>query len=423
MRIRTKLIRSRIFGSIHRWLGLASGIVIFVVSLTGALLTFEEEIVYQLISPKLWLVDPQPTPPLPVDSLMRLATPALLKLEPGHPATRVFLFNQPNRSVVVGFNYTDSADENHRGHVFLNPYTGQLLGSRSGNPHHPIWQTITEIHINLLLGEFGSGLVRWGTLVFLVMVVSGIVLWWPKNKSAAKQRVWFRWKDTTRWKRKNYDLHNILGFYACWVVLFMITTGAMWAFDWFNKGVYFISSGGQTMQISMEEAMRPAPLKGPLKTYPIAPAQYVVALDAFKQRYSTIYESASEVDLGYFASEKDSLLDVSATFDPIGIRQQKSIWASFDKTTNRIVRDSFGDVKNVGDAVQMSTNELHYGTFFGMTSKILTFLACLIVASLPISGFYIWYGRRKKSAQPARATASRTPSERPNPRQPNYVKN
>jgi uncharacterized iron-regulated membrane protein len=413
----------KVMGTLHLWLGLASGLVVFVVALTGALLTFEEEIEYHIISPGLWLVDQQPKPPLPVDSLMRLATPELLKLAHGQKASRVFLFNDPGRSVVVGFNYTDAASENHRGHVFLNPYNGQLLGSRTGNPHHPVWQTLTDIHINLLLGELGSALVTWGTLVFLIMVLSGLVLWWPKNKSAAKQRVWFRWQASSRWKRKNYDLHNILGFYACWVVLFMIVTGAMWAFDWFNNGVYFIMSGGKTLQTSYEESIRPAQKNSEPKVYPIEPAQYAVALTAFKQRYPAIYQSATEVDVGYFANEKDSLMDVAATFDPKGIRGQKTMWAFFDKTTNRIVRDNSDNIKNFGDAVQMSTNELHYGTFFGMTSKLLTFLACLIAASLPISGFYIWYGRRRKPAQHVRSVVVKPRPRRPNSRRPNYIKN
>ncbi len=403
--------------SLHLWLGLASGIVVLVVSLTGAALTFEEEIERHLISPERWLVRPEARLPLPLDSLMRLASPALLQLPHGHPASRAFVYTAPDRSVVVGFNYQDWTGENRRGHAFLNPYTGQLLGTQPGNPHHPFWQSLTELHINLWLGEVGSALVTWGTLIFLVLVLSGIVLWWPKNRSAAKQRVWFRWKKSTRWKRKNYDLHNILGFYACWVVFFMITTGAMWAFDWFNRGVYFLTSGGQALPVAAESG-QPAPGSGLSARYPIAPTQYRLALKAFRERYPAIYESATEISVGYFADEKEPLLDISASFDPQGIRGQKAMAAYFDKTTNRLVKDNLADTRNFGDAVQLSTNELHYGTFFGLASKVLTFLACLVTATLPVSGFYVWYGRRKRPARPVRQ------SDRPRrfPTKPIYAK-
>jgi uncharacterized iron-regulated membrane protein len=60
--------------------------------------------------------------------------------------------------------------------------------------------------------EWGTYVVGIPVIIFLIMLITGIVLWWPKNKAARKQRFRFQWKDTTQWKRKNYDLHNILGF-------------------------------------------------------------------------------------------------------------------------------------------------------------------------------------------------------------------
>ena len=99
--------------------------------------------------------------------------------------------------------------------------------------------------MNLLLGEVGNQIVGYGTLIFLVMLISGIVLWWPKNKAALKQRYKFSWKTTTRWKRKNYDLHNVLGFYTSWIVVFMAITGLVWSFQWFDKGLYYVLSGGE----------------------------------------------------------------------------------------------------------------------------------------------------------------------------------
>lgn len=96
-------------------------------------------------------------------------------------------------------------------------------------------------------------MVRYSTLIFLVMLISGIILWWPRNKAALKQRYWFRWKQSTQWKRKNYDLHNVLGFYVSWVVVFMAITGLVWSFTWFDKGLYYLLSGGE---VSAEPSKR-----------------------------------------------------------------------------------------------------------------------------------------------------------------------
>ena len=74
------------------------------------------------------------------------------------------------------------------------------------------------------------------TLVFLVMLISGLILWWPKNKKATKQRFSIKWN--ARWRRKNYDLHNVLGFYATWIAIILAVTGLVWGFEWFAQGYY-----------------------------------------------------------------------------------------------------------------------------------------------------------------------------------------
>lgn len=73
-----------------------------------------------------------------------------------------------------------------------------------------------------------------------------------KNKSAAKQRFWFRWKSTTKWRCKNYDLHNILGYYLMIFARLISLTGLVWAFDWFYNSVSWIANGGKTIESVQE---------------------------------------------------------------------------------------------------------------------------------------------------------------------------
>ncbi|MCV5004446.1 PepSY domain-containing protein, partial [Escherichia coli] len=75
---------------------------------------------------------------------------------------------------------------------------------------------------------------------------TGIVLWWPKNKAARKQRFSFKWKNVKSWKRKNYDLHNVLGFYASIFALIFSITGLFYAFFVVQAMIYVIFSGGNT---------------------------------------------------------------------------------------------------------------------------------------------------------------------------------
>ena len=77
----------------------------------------------------------------------------------------------------------------------------------------------------MLNTEWGTYVCGIPTLIFLFMLISGIILWWPKNKKARKQRLSFDWKKVKSWKRKNYDVHNVLGFYASLFLLLIAFSG------------------------------------------------------------------------------------------------------------------------------------------------------------------------------------------------------
>jgi uncharacterized iron-regulated membrane protein len=74
------------------------------------------------------------------------------------------------------------------------------------------------------------------------MVISGLILWWPKKKNL-KQSMIIKW--SARWRRKNYDMHQVVGFYVMTFALVFAVTGMVWGFLWFRDGVYFVTSGGE----------------------------------------------------------------------------------------------------------------------------------------------------------------------------------
>src|SRR5690606_323109 len=77
---------------------------------------------------------------------------------------------------------------------------------------------------------------RWSTVIFIFMLISGLILWWPKNKRTARQGFRIMWRAHP--KRLNYDLHKVLGFYISWIVIFSALTGLMFAFKSFAGFVY-----------------------------------------------------------------------------------------------------------------------------------------------------------------------------------------
>ncbi len=135
-------------------------------------------------------------------------------------------------------------------YAFMDPYTGEvnhLQDMKKGGLNQ-----LKLLHRNLLLGDIGKKIVHWVTLLALTMVVSGIVLWWPSRKSRRKYHFMIKWKS--RPVKLNYDLHNVLGFYASWIGVFIILTGIFWGFESFRNLLKNVTAeNGNTYELPLSD--------------------------------------------------------------------------------------------------------------------------------------------------------------------------
>ena len=209
----------KLIGKIHLWLGLTSGLVVFILGITGCIWAFEEEIRPWIYSDKLF-VHP-PTEQNQHRALSKNLDAAQQVLLPGYRIQRMTIHKDPERTQLFrhytrdttnrGVWYWNEAEYSQS--VYINPYSSEVVAAE--NPEFAFFNVVLWMHWSLLLkNEIGQPIVGMATIIFVIMLITGLVLWWPRNKASRKQRVWFRWKPTTKWKRKNYDLHNILGFYS-----------------------------------------------------------------------------------------------------------------------------------------------------------------------------------------------------------------
>lgn len=245
---------------------------------------------------------------------------------------------------------------------------------------------VLDGHYYLWLPEnIGQPIAASATLVFLVMMITGIVLWWPKNKAAARQRFTIKW--SAKWRRKNYDLHNVLGFYATWVGIFLAVSGLVFGFQWFAKSVYWISSGGEQM---VEHAH---PLSDTTK-----------ALSARNLDDNLWSQHLGEVKanegLGiYFASLPTDPVEVVINHRPG--TYYNSDFFHYDRFTGQELAATgsyagrYRDSKLADKIVRMNY-DIHTGAVLSLPGKLLAFFASLIVSSLPVTGFMIWWGKRRK---------------------------
>lgn len=366
--------RSRqLIGVIHLWLGLSSGLVVFVISVTGCIYAFQAEI-RDLIQPYRF-VEVKDKPVLMPSQLKAIAENEL----PGKKIHGV-LYPKPGEAAQVSFFDLDSR---YYYITYLNPYSGEVLKVKDENAD--FFQVVLMGHFYLWLPPaIGQPVVASATLIFLIMLISGLILWWPKNKNATKQRFSIKW--SAKWRRKNYDLHNVLGFYMTWIAIILAVTGLVWGFQWFAQGLYNVAGGEKSLVYIEPES----------DTTHTATVD-IPAIDILykKLRAENPFAEAIEV---HAPTSISSAIEVS--INPDSKTYWKTDYRYFDQYTlaELSVDHIYGRSAEASGADKLirMNYDIHTGAIIGLPGKILAFCASFIAASLPVTGFYIWWGRRNK---------------------------
>lgn len=361
----------KIVRSIHLWLGLLSGLLVFFLGITGCLLAFEIEI--RNFTESYRNVQPRET--------MVLSPAALKKIAEQHLASKnAITIEYPGRNKAAIASYYDA---DHYEIVFMDPYTGQFLKHR--NMNRDFFRIIINGHYYLWLPpSVGQPIVASATLVFLVMLISGIILWWPKNRAAARQRFSIKW--SARWRRKNYDLHNVLGFYASWIGIFLALSGLVMGFQWFARTVYWTSSGGKQMPLYQAVSSDTSTKENKNQQDKI-----------FYNQLSTLYGNESIAI--YFPASPADAVQLTINHRPGTYYKTDNLY--FDQYSgkridaNSTYQGYYSDA-TIADRIARMNYDIHVGAILGLPGKILVFCASLVAASLPVTGFMIWWGRRKK---------------------------
>ncbi|MNF31037.1 hypothetical protein D3C84_117890 [compost metagenome] len=371
----------KLIGKIHLWLGLSSGIIVFIIAITGCLYAFQEEI--QNITEDYRFVEKQNEPFLLPSQLEQIA-----RKELPEKALHAIKYNGAEKSAeAIFFHY----EPTYYYIVYLNPYSGKVL--ETVNMDEGFFRFILDGHFYLWLPhEIGQTVVASATLIFLILLLSGLFLWYPKNKNATKQRFWFKWKKGTKWKRKNYDWHNITGFYTLSIALIFAITGLVWGFQWFAYSYYTVLGGEKSLVYE-------DPISSKNKIQTSKP------LDKIWILMQKEYPQAKSIEV--HPPENDSTA-IAANANPEEGTYWKTDYRYFDQYTleEKEVKHIYGKHENaaISDKLMRMNYDIHTGAVFGLAGKIFAFLISLLIASLPISGFYIWWGRNKKKKSTTTAT-------------------
>jgi uncharacterized iron-regulated membrane protein len=369
-------------GQVHLWLGLASGLVVFIVSITGCIFVFQKEI-SDITYKKTFFIQPQQTATLPVGELKQKAQAALGQ---EHVIGNIIVFKEKKRAWEFMLYKSNSkavtyfgAMEHFRS-VFINPYTGAVTGFRDYK--YDFFTIVKWIHWSLLLNtSYGQPIVGWSTFIFVVSLITGLVLWWPK-KASSKRSFAIRWK--ARFKKLNYDLHSVLGFYSLLLALLMGLTGMLWSFQWFQSAVY-ATAAGTTQKPAYFSAM--------------SDTAAVAIKDPMEMAYrNTVQQlpSAERINLSPAYGKKGALF-VFAYGGKETYYDHTSL--QFDQYTGKLLYRRDAASKNPGERLIDMNFDIHVGAIAGIPGKIIAFIISLVCASLPVTGFCIWRNKKAKGVR------------------------
>jgi len=359
---------------IHLWVGLASGLILSVVGITGSLYVFEPELAAFLERDLYYLKG---------EELLFKSDIAIAEYIEEETKQSIESIQWPKRGrETYVFKLFDDAHW-----YYLDQSTGEITrgGEALGNS---VFGFILDLHTTLTLGETGRIITGVASLLFaLLMLTTGLYLWYPNNKGRRKSSFKIKWNASQ--KRLNYDLHNVTGFYF-FIPLFLAgITGSAFYFseetEWVLNKVTFSERADE----SVWEVKSTPPTTNPEK-HLLSTRQALIEMNRYYPKmYKRNFWMTDEVD-GKLSFAYQKKTDVYAGADT-------RIFLSVDAYTGEILSESNPNKLPLGSALMAEWQlPLHFGEFGGIATRILWFISGFIPALLTYTGFKIWYGRRKK---------------------------
>lgn len=391
---------------LHRWIGLVSGLVVFIVSITGAIFVFEKEL-FAVFHPGYCIVDVQPgAAPLSLSTLTKNAQAAT-----EHPITIIRIPSTDDKMQSYVFESLKRQPKNkstglfvneeiiYWDRIFVDPYRGKVLGKI--DVENSFFWIVRQIHQFLYIRrDVGSVIVGSSVLLFIITLISGLVIWWPKNRKVAIKRLKIDFRS--KWKRLNYDLHQVLGFYIFAIALLIASTGLVWSFKWWEASIYWILDGKHPDKS----------IAAPLASNPLDTLDSPAPLNLMWADVQTTYKEHQGVHINLLTE----LAQANVTIYYLG----NTGWSASDTYAydmhngtpyfKRLQQD-----KTLGMKWRNSNYDIHVGKIAGLPGMCIAFIGSLICASLPLTGCYIWYGRkfRKKTKSKELPSPTKRKSKQP----------
>jgi uncharacterized iron-regulated membrane protein len=234
---------------LHLMSGVVAGTVILVMSVTGVLLAFEHQIVAFAERDTRTVTPPaSDVPRLSLDSLVTNARETV----PAGTLSGITLSADPTAATVVNFGREQT--------VFVDPYTGAVRG-KGGMATRDFFRVVTDWHRWLGTDadsrELGRAMTGACNAAFMVLVMSGFYLWWPRRWTRLALKTVTIPRRTLRGKPRDWNWHNVVGFWSAPVLLFITVTGLVISYQWAGNLIYILT-GSEPPPPPQRAVTRPA---------------------------------------------------------------------------------------------------------------------------------------------------------------------
>lgn len=375
----------------HRYFGITIGIFILIASLTGSFIAFYHPL-DAFINP--WQkseikADVTPSDPLThialIESRVENAKVGWMSLSLSHQSSWLYFLEGVNPKKLPANN-----------EVYVDPYTNEIKGMRSWGD---IRQGITNLmpflyalHYSLALGTFGTGLMGFFALFWVVTLLIGVYMTFPrKNASFFEQwkRAW-HWKKTQGWHAKHYHWHKTGGL---WFLGFMLII----AYSSFALNLPILHQkflGEGHFQKAHEQIKE---LKKPLHSPKIG---WFEAREKGRAHMSALarqegFEIVEESWIMYEPEQGVYVYGVKSSRDISNDHGQTKLY--FDANTGKKIAYFIPTGKAWGDTFTQWLYGLHQGSLFGLPHRIVLCFVGILSCFFVISGFYLWWKKVKFS--------------------------
>lgn len=367
----------RAFRTIHLWLSVPFGLIITVICFSGAALVFEDEVM-ELCRHDLYYVKRAEASPLPMDALLAKVAKTL---PDSVSVTGVSVSSDTERA------YQVNLSKPRRASVYVDPYTGEVKGR---NERAPFFLTMFRLHRWLLDSMKPDGGIFWGkmivgtsTLAFVFVLISGIVVWWPRTKKILKNSLKIAIHKSRR--RFWHDLHVAGGMYTLVLLLVMALTGLTWSFAWYRTGFY------KTFGVEIASS----------STHGHGGAAKKEGRSQERAPFAHWQQVCDELKIQNADYQQITLSKGTATvsFNRLG-NQRAADRYTFNSHTGEMTEVTLYKDADASGKMRGWIYSVHVGSFGGLFTRILFFVAALLGATLPLTGYYLWLrrlmGKRKK---------------------------